>query len=143
MVSYSRRVETPAWFAWDFLAQPAYWSRWAPHVRGAWGLGAPEVEPGRGGFVRLLGVLPVPARITAKREGRSWTWQVGFYEMEHRLDPAAASGCDVVIEVRAARALEWALAATYGPLMVALLDRFGDVVASAAKEAGPASGLSS
>jgi hypothetical protein len=37
-------------------------------VRGAWGLGSPEVREGAFGFARLLGVIPVPARITAKSD---------------------------------------------------------------------------
>lgn len=50
---------------WRLMARPAAWSAWAPHVRGAWGLGDPEVEPGRRGAARLLGAVPVPARIEA------------------------------------------------------------------------------
>jgi hypothetical protein len=45
--------------AWALLARPDRWHEWAPHLRGAWGLSDPatgEVEPGRRGAVRLLGV---------------------------------------------------------------------------------------
>jgi hypothetical protein len=34
--------------AWALLARPRAWPEWAPHVRGAWGLGAPEVREGAG-----------------------------------------------------------------------------------------------
>lgn len=30
---------------WRLLAEPAQWSRWAPHIRGTRGLGDPEVRP--------------------------------------------------------------------------------------------------
>ena len=57
---------------WALLARPDEWAEWAPHLRGAWGLGSTEVRAGACGFARLLGVIPVPAKITAKDE-RSWT----------------------------------------------------------------------
>ena len=43
-------------------------------MRGAWGLGEPEVQAGNWGDARLFGAVPVPARITAKDAGRSWAW---------------------------------------------------------------------
>lgn len=73
---------------WRLMARPAQWSTWAPHIRGAWGLGDPEVEAGRRGAARLLGTVPVPARIDAVDPGRSWTWTVGPVRLEHRVDPA-------------------------------------------------------
>ncbi len=71
---------------WRLMARPAEWSSWAPHIRGAWGLGDPEVEVGRRGAARLLGVVPVPARIDAVDPGRSWTWTVGPVRLEHFVD---------------------------------------------------------
>ena len=71
---------------WALLARPDAWSAWAPHVRGAWGLGSPEVREGAFGFARLLGVIPVPAKITAK-DKTSWTWRVGPIELVHRVVP--------------------------------------------------------
>jgi hypothetical protein len=107
--------------AWALYARPDRWHEWAPHLRGAWGLAGPdgEVEPGRGGAVRLLGAVPVPARITAKRPGRSWSWRVaGLVDMEHQ----AGDGV-VALELRAPAPLEAVLAATYGPLIELLLRR--------------------
>ena len=109
--------------AWRLIARPAEWSSWAPHVRGAWGLGAPEVRLGAAGAARLFGALPVPARIVAKRPGRSWTWRVGLVEMVHRVDPRAGGGCEVAIDLIAPAPLERALAAAYGPVMAATLRR--------------------
>ena len=107
--------------AWDLLAQPGAWSEWAPHVRGAWGLGSPEVRQGAVGFARLLGVIPVPAKITAK-SARSWAWRVGPMTLVHRVEPRPG-GCTVAIDLRAPGLLENALAATYGPVIQLMLNR--------------------
>ncbi len=111
--------------AWRLLARPDDWSRWAPHLRGAWGLGAPEVRTGALGAARLLGVVPVPARIVGKRHGRSWTWRVGFglVEMAHRVAPLAGGGCEVAIDVVAPAPLEQVVASVYGPVIEATLRR--------------------
>jgi hypothetical protein len=105
---------------WELLARPERWSEWAPHVRGARGLGSPEIEPGARGAVLLLGALPVPARITGKRRGRSWSWQVGPVEIEHRVEPRAG-GCSVIVELRAPAPVALPLRVTYGPLVAALV----------------------
>lgn len=111
--------------AWALMARPARWPEWAPHLRGAWGLGEPEVEPGRTGAARLFGVVPVPARITAKTAGSEWTWQVGLVRMRHRVEPGR-----VAIDVEAPGALESAVAATYGPVIKWALRRLGDRAAA-------------
>jgi hypothetical protein len=104
--------------AWPLLARPDRWHEWAPHVRGAWGLGAPEVEEGRSGFVRLVGVVPVPVKITNK-SGRSWTWRVGaVVTMDHVVTPDA-----VAITLSAPPPLERALGVAYGPVIRAMLRR--------------------
>jgi hypothetical protein len=113
--------------AWALLARPDAWSTWAPHVRGAWGLGSPEVRKGAVGAARLLSVIPVPAKITAK-SGRSWTWRVGPVQLEHRVVPAPG-GSLVTIELRAPGPLEGALAATYGPVIQLMLNRLARVAA--------------
>ena len=46
MRSFSAASSAPPEAAWRLLARPDEWSLWAPHVRGAWGLGAPEVREG-------------------------------------------------------------------------------------------------
>jgi polyketide cyclase/dehydrase/lipid transport protein len=107
--------------AWALLARPEDWAEWAPHIRGAWGLGSPEVREGSFGAARLLGVIPVPARITAKRAGESWTWRVGPVELVHRVSEREG-GCTVAIDLRAG-VLEPAVAATYGPVIQLMLNR--------------------
>jgi Polyketide cyclase / dehydrase and lipid transport len=114
---------------WPLLARPDRWSEWAPHVRGAWGLGAPEVRDGAIGAARLLGALPVPARIVGKRAGRSWAWRVGPVEMVHRVEPLSP-GCEVAIDLIAPAPLERALAVAYGPVIAATLRRLADVAQS-------------
>jgi hypothetical protein len=107
---------------WPLLARPERWHEWAPHVRGAWNLGSPEVQARRSGAARLLGFVPVPATIVRKSPGRSWGWRVGPVEMDHRLVPRRR-GTDVELTLSAPRPLELALAATYGPLMKLALRR--------------------
>ncbi len=122
MVQRSARSAAPPEAAWALLARPGRWHEWAPHVRGAWGLGKPEVRSGARGVVRLLGALPVPATITEKVDGRSWSWRVGPVDMVHQVRPRA-DGCEVVIQMHAAAPLEALLARAYAPLVGALLGR--------------------
>lgn len=98
MRTFSVNSAAPAAIAWRLLARPEEWPAWAPHVRGARGMGSPEVRLGAVGAARLLGVLPVPARIVGKRAGRSWTWRVGVVEMVHRVEPQAG-GCEVPVDL--------------------------------------------
>jgi hypothetical protein len=107
--------------AWALLARPDAWSTWAPHLRGAWGLGSPEVRAGAFGAARLLGVVPVPARITAK-SGHTWTWQVGPVTLVHRVEPHAdGDGCTVAIDLAAPGPLEPVVAAAYGPVIQVMI----------------------
>jgi hypothetical protein len=129
MRTFSVHSSAPPETAWALLARPGRWPEWAPHVRGAWGLGTPEVRKGALGAARLFGALPVPARIVAKRPGRSWTWRVGPVEMVHRVDPRAG-GCEVAIDVIAPAPLERALAAAYGPVIAVTLRRLAEVAQS-------------
>ena len=122
MRTFSVDTTAPQAVAWRLIARPQHWPSWAPHVRGAWGLGSPEVRLGAVGAARLFGALPVPARIVAKRPGRSWTWRVGLVEMVHRVEPRAG-GCEVAVDLIAPAALERALAAAYGPVIAATLRR--------------------
>lgn len=105
--------------AWSLMARPSRWSEWAPHIRGAWGLGSPEVRQGALGAVRLLGLVPVPARIVAKRAGHMWAWRVGPAVLVHRVEPHPAGGCLVAIDMHAPRPLT----AAYGPVVELLLGR--------------------
>jgi hypothetical protein len=121
MVSFEAAAPHDTTTAWAMMARPGRWPEWAPHLGGAWGLGEPEVEPGRTGAARLLGVVPVPARITAKTPGREWTWQVGLVRMRHRVEPGR-----VAIDVEAPGPLERAVAVTYGPVIASTLRRLGE-----------------
>src|SRR3954469_12387492 len=125
MRNWTADSDAPPEAAWALLARPEAWSEWAPHLRGAWGLGSPEVREGAWGAARLLGVIPVPAKITAKTE-RSWTWQVGPATLAPRVLPRAG-GCTVAIDLRAPGPLEDVLAATYGPVIQLMIDRLAKV----------------
>src|SRR4051794_27248857 len=85
--------------AWALMARPDRWKEWSPHVRGAWGLGRPEVEPGSLGAARILGFLPVPAQIVDKRPGRAWTWRVGPAVLVHSVEPRADGGSTVAVTI--------------------------------------------
>ena len=122
MLRYRAHSRASADDLWPLLARPERWPEWAPHVRGAWGLGSPEVERGARGAARLLGVVPVPATIVRKRPSRSWAWRVGPVEMDHRLVPQRR-GTAVEVTVEAPAPLELALRAAYGPLMKLVLRR--------------------
>jgi hypothetical protein len=121
--TFSARSAARPETAWALMARPDRWSEWAPHIRGAWGLGSPEVRPGALGAVRLLGFVPVPAQIVAKSAGRSWTWRVGPAVLVHRVEPLSSGGCVVAIDVHAPRALT----AAYGPVVKLLLRRLASV----------------
>ena len=116
MVTVTTHVAAPPETAWALLAEPGRWSSWAPHLRGAWGLGSPEVVDGARGAARLLGVVPVPARIAGKEPGRAWTWRVGPVRIAHRVD-AAPGGSVVRFVLTAPGVLEPLLRATYAPVM--------------------------
>lgn len=120
--------------AWSLLSRPARWHEWAPHLRGAWGLSGTdgEVAVNARGAVRLLGAIPVPVAITAKTLRREWTWRVGgLVDMDHRVEPGR-----VAVELRAPRAIEAALAATYGPLIALLLARLSRSAAARPRPTG-------
>ncbi len=126
MKSWSQLSDAAPEDAWSLIARPDQWSRWAPHVRGAWGLGDPEVEEGRKGFARLLGFAPVPARITQVTPGTSWSWQVGPITLHHlveRFGPGGRSGSRLTIAIEAAEPIERMAAQTYGRVLPFLLRR--------------------
>src|SRR5215210_7417216 len=118
MRSFAVDTDAPPTGMWRLMARPDQWATWSPHVRGAWGLGDPEVREGARGAARLFGLAPVPAVITAVVPGRSWTWRVGPVEMTHRVEPGR-----VAIDLSAPGPLEPALAAAYGPVITWALRR--------------------
>jgi hypothetical protein len=128
MLHYEARTTATPEQVWPLLARPSRWSTWAPHLRGAWGLGEEEVRPGAFGAVRLLGVVPVPARITAKDPGRSWDWQVGPARFRHRVTPRPG-GSLVGVDISAPGPLEPLLRVSYGPLVALLVRNLARVAA--------------
>ena len=114
--------------AWALMARPALWSQWAPHLRGARGLGSPQVRAGARGAVRLLGAVPIPATILSVDDGRAWTWRVGPMTLAHRVEPTAG-GARVAVDLSASEPLETALAVTYGPVVALLVRNLARVAA--------------
>lgn len=137
MLSYEANSRAPVAEAWSLIARPGRWHEWAPQVRGAWSLGSPEVRLGARGAARLFGTLPVPARVVAKRPGRSWTWRVGPVDIVHRTRPGPGGrGSIVAVDMIAPRTIERLLAVSYGPvvgLLVRNLARVAERSAAAAR----------
>jgi len=102
--------------AWELYARPDAWSRWAPHIRGAWGVTGPsgEVRANARGLVWLLGVAPIPVRITWVDRGQSWSWKIGPVEMDHIVEPRDGGGCRVALVFRGGAMLERLAVALYG-----------------------------
>ncbi|MDO9407169.1 SRPBCC family protein [Patulibacter sp.] len=115
MLRYETATSAPPEVVWPLLARPDRWHEWAWHVRGAWGLGSPEVRAGALGAVRLLGVAPVPVRIVDVDPGRSWSWRAGPLLFVHRVDPVVAGGSVVGIDVDGPAPVLALVRRTYGP----------------------------
>lgn len=75
---------------WTLVARPDRWHEWSPYVRGAEGLGFPEVEAGAKGEVVLRGGIKMPAEVTEVVPGRSWAWRVGGIVVDHAVTPTGA-----------------------------------------------------
>jgi hypothetical protein len=84
------------------------------------------VRVGARGAARLLGAVPVPAKVTAKQAGRSWTWRVGPVDMVHEVRPAG-DGCDVIVTMHAPGPLEPVLERTYAPVVGLLVRRLAQL----------------
>jgi hypothetical protein len=120
---------------WALVARPDLWHRWSPHVRGAEGLGSPEVERGAKGDVLLRGGIRLPAEITEVIPGRSWSWRVGGIIVHHVVTPSG-QGSELAMPVEHEGRL-WAPAAVaYAPL-VGLIARRIARVAEAGDIPGP------
>jgi hypothetical protein len=132
-VTFSARSTGDPATAWSLIARPRRWSEWAPHIRGAWGLGSPEVRDRALGAVRLLGLVPIPAQIVAKRDGRMWAWRVGPALLVHRVEAHPAGGCTVAIDMDAPRIIT----ATYGPVVQVLLRRLASVAGELGERGHP------
>ncbi len=79
-------TEAPAAEVWSLLAEPTRWHEWSPYVRGAEGLGEPEVQAGATGKVLLLGGVRLDAEILEVVPGRSWTWRLGGLHVRHEVE---------------------------------------------------------
>jgi hypothetical protein len=115
--------------AWDLYARPTRWSDWAPHLRGASGLTGygGEVRAGARGLVWVLGVAPVPAKVTWVDRGNSWSWRVGPIEMDHVVEARDGGGCRVALVFRGPELVERVVAAIYGAPVRLLLRNMGRV----------------
>ena len=128
-LSYTATSHADPQTVWALLARPDRWHEWAPHVRGAWGLGNPEVAEGRSGVVRVFPAFPVPVRVVAKQPGRSWSWRVGPVTIAHHVEPRE-DDCLVAVDLDAPAGLEAVLAVSYGPLLERLVCNLARVAAS-------------
>ncbi|MFN8159859.1 MAG: SRPBCC family protein [Solirubrobacterales bacterium] len=109
--------DAPPERVWELISQPGHWPEWSPHVRGAEGLGAPQVTEGAEGRVVLRGGLRLRARVMEVIPDESWTWRVGGLVIRHTVRPlpAGRSRLEHVVEGSSAR---WSLAArAYAPLV--------------------------
>jgi hypothetical protein len=82
--------------------------------------------------VRLLGVVPIPARVTGKVRGRSWSWRVGVVRIDHRVE-ARGSGCAVAVDLSAPMPVEALLRVTYGPAVALLVRNLARVAERSAR----------
>ncbi len=134
VLTYSADCAADPDTAWALVARPDRWARWAPPVRGALGLGEPEVQTGHRGAALLLGAVPVPARVTEKQPRRSWTSQVGPLRLRHRVAPRA-DGCRVAMDIEAPCPLEPLVRVTYGPLIALLVRNLARVATEETRRA--------
>jgi hypothetical protein len=132
MLTYAADSAADPDTAWALIARPALWRRWAPPVRGAWGLGAPEVQTGARGYALVWGAVPLPGLVAAKQPRRSWTWQLGPLRLSHRVRPRPG-GCRVALDIEAPFPVEPLVRVTYGPLVAVLVHNLARV---AARESG-------
>lgn len=113
--------EVPAERLWAMVARPDRWHEWSPYVRGAEGLGSPEVEAGSTGRVILRGGISLPAEVTEVIPGRSWAWRVGGIEVDHVVTPTG-DGSRLAMEVGSTGG-PWSIAARLYAPVVGLIAR--------------------
>ena len=70
-----------------------------------------------GAAARLVGVVPVPAKVVAVDRGRSWTWHVGPMRLEHVVEPEGDRACRLVFRLRG----PIGAVQVYGPVVHALM----------------------
>lgn len=109
--------DAPPERVWALISRPERWREWSPYVRGAEGLGSPEVVEGSVGSVLLRGGLRLPATVGAVDPGRSWAWRVGGLRILHRVTPRDGGRSRIEHEVGGA-SLPWSAGAlAYAPLV--------------------------
>ncbi|MFL5844602.1 MAG: SRPBCC family protein [Solirubrobacteraceae bacterium] len=115
--------------AWELYSHPDEWPAWAPHLRGSSGLTGyrGEVRAGARGLVWLLGVAPIPARVTWVDRGHSWSWKIGPVEMDHVVEPRDEGGCRVALVFRGSSLVERIAAIVYGTPAQLFLRNMGRV----------------
>jgi hypothetical protein len=134
MLTYAADCAADPETAWALISRPDLWRRWAPHVRGARGLGEPEVQTGASGCAVLVGSLPIPTRVISKQARRSWTSQLGPIRLRHRVRPAPG-GCRVAMDIEAPFPIEPLVQLAYGPLVSVLVHNLARVAAHEARAA--------
>ena len=109
-------TDAPPERVWALIARPERWGRWSPYVRGAMGLGSPEVVEGASGHVVLRGGVRLAARITEVVPNESWSWRVGGLHVRHSVRPAGTgSRIEHVVE---GSSRPWSIAAlAYAPIV--------------------------
>ncbi|MHA6524741.1 SRPBCC family protein [Tessaracoccus sp. G1721] len=104
---------------WQRYTQPAWWPRWAPHLREV-DYPAPVVTPGTTGRVRGVGGVVAHFRIDAVDEAaRTWSWSVTSgplrLSFEHGVD-AAPPGSGEVSSAWLVVHAAWPVALGYAPI---------------------------
>jgi uncharacterized protein YndB with AHSA1/START domain len=138
---------------WAWLASPAHWPQWAPHIRRVAALGAAggatpgSLQPGQRLRIHPPGLLGLPpgmkARVTTVEPPRRWSFTVslaGLAEMDatHWVEPEA-DGCRVWtgLTLRGPGSLVApALLPAYAPLARHALHRLAALAERSAQPAG-------
>lgn len=121
MRTYAVDCAAPPERVWELMSRPERWREWSPYVRGAEGLGEPEVVGGSRGHLITRGGVRIAATITAVAPGESWSWRVGGVVVHHRVRPAPG-GSRIEHAVEGSVAPWSAVAFAYAPI-VALIGR--------------------
>jgi uncharacterized protein YndB with AHSA1/START domain len=114
---YAVECDAPPDRVWGLISQPERWSEWSPHVKGAEGLGSPEVVEGAEGRVVLRGGFRIGVRVTEVLPGQSWTWRVGGLMVHHAVRPIPHGRSRIEHAVEGS-ALPWSVAGiAYAPVV--------------------------
>ncbi len=106
---------------WDLIARPDRWHEWSPYVKGARGLGTPEVEQGAHGSVLVRGGIRVAATITSVTAGESWTWRVMGLRLDHAVRANGAAS-EIILRVEGVAGPPWSLGAlAYTPALALIV----------------------